>query len=172
VNPGAEAGPLPGVEDRVAATPDVLSFTIYGLPATKGSTRAYAVRRGGVPTGAAVVVPDNKAALRDWTRAVSDEVARIAGGTDSTMFSGPVRVALMFHLPRPKSEPKTKRTWPDRKPDVDKLARAVLDPMRGAIYTDDAKVVGLLVEKDYAEVSGDHRPRCHVWVWSARGPQP
>lgn len=68
----------------------------------------------------------------------------------------PVEVDLVFRLARPKKP----RWWvPAVKPDVDKLARAVLDSLsttkdqRGVIR-DDARVVGLRAVKTYHDRPG------------------
>lgn len=38
-----------------------------------------------------------------------------------------------------------------KKPDTDNVAKAILDAMNGIVYEDDAQVVGLIVQKFYAE---------------------
>jgi crossover junction endodeoxyribonuclease RusA len=117
-----------------------LEFTVFGIPAPKGSKRGFVVG------SRAVVVDDNKPALRDWTRSVND-------------------VVIDFFLPKPASAPKRRRTWPMRKPDLDKLTRAMLDPLvKVRLIADDARIVELRVSKDYA--SGGDRPRAEVRVWT------
>lgn len=139
--------------------PDV-AFTVFGIPAPKGSKRAFAVG------GRAMVVDDNKPALRDWTRQVNDVVQGLAERGAATL-DEPVHVTVRFYMPKPKSAPKRRRTWPDRKPDLDKLIRALLDPMvKTRILADDARVVELSAEKDYP-TDGD-RPRAEVMVWTLR----
>ena len=50
--------------------------------------------------------------------------------------------------PRPKS---CKRGgWHDRRPDCDNLLKAVMDALNGLIWTDDARIVDMRVQKDYA----------------------
>jgi Holliday junction resolvase RusA-like endonuclease len=41
------------------------------------------------------------------------------------------------------------RRYPTTKPDLDKLARAVLDALTGVYYLDDAQVVSLDLQKAY-----------------------
>jgi crossover junction endodeoxyribonuclease RusA len=62
---------------------------------------------------------------------------------------GGVRVMLDFALQRPKSLPK-RTSQHLKKPDIDKLARAVLDALTGILYRDDSEVVRLDVTKRYA----------------------
>jgi Holliday junction resolvase RusA-like endonuclease len=61
------------------------------------------------------------------------------------VFDGPVNVCARFFFPRPKSETKAQRerVFMIVKPDLDKLLRGVLDPMKKAgIYRDDSQVCG------------------------------
>jgi hypothetical protein len=58
---------------------------------------------------------------------------------------GPVILAVTFTLVKPKSAPKTKVTWPCKKPDLDKLLRSTCDGLKaGGAYADDAQVVEIL----------------------------
>jgi crossover junction endodeoxyribonuclease RusA len=70
--------------------------------------------------------------------------------TSGQRFSGPVAVALAFRMPRPKS---SKPGQPaDKRPDLDKLVRAVLDALTSAgMYEDDARVVDLRASKQLSE---------------------
>ena len=71
----------------------------------------------------------------------------------------PVRVVARFYFARPKSHlkasgelrPKAPR-FKQTRPDIDKLARAVLDALTGVFFEDDSQVVFLQVEKEYAEL--------------------
>lgn len=60
--------------------------------------------------------------------------------------AGPVDVSVLFLMPKPKG---TKRTTPYVRPDIDKLARAVLDGLTGAAFEDDGQVTRLSLEKEY-----------------------
>jgi Holliday junction resolvase RusA-like endonuclease len=60
----------------------------------------------------------------------------------------PVEIALVFHLPRPKT---VNRKWPSVKPDLDKLIRSTFDGLTtGGLYTDDALVIAVSASKQYA----------------------
>ena len=142
----------------------MIDFTVWGTPAPKGSKSAFALKRGGVPTGRVVVTEQGSAKKTEWkarVRAVVQEIA--AGGAEP--LGGPLAITLRFYLPRPKSAPKRRRTWPDRMPDIDKLIRLILDAMNGALIEDDARIVQLSAMKDYAEATNDPRPRAEVLVW-------
>jgi crossover junction endodeoxyribonuclease RusA len=60
-----------------------------------------------------------------------------------------VAIELHFGLPKPKSAPKRRRVWPDKRPDLDKLIRAVLDALTQVIFADDSQVVEIRATKDY-----------------------
>jgi Holliday junction resolvase RusA-like endonuclease len=121
-----------------------LAFQVFGDPVPQGSKRAFVVKNR------AVVVDDNKATLRSWRSAVID-AARVELNADREVAwapeKGPVRVTLMFFLRRPK---RPKADVPIVKPDVDKLARAVLDGLTDAgVFRDDSQVTTLTARKRY-----------------------
>ncbi len=73
----------------------------------------------------------------------------------------PLAAFLYFRLPIPKSYPK-KRVQaclsglerPTKKPDLDNLAKSVLDALNGVVYLDDAQLVSLHITKVYASNPG------------------
>ena len=76
--------------------------------------------------------------LRAWREAVGWQ-ARFAFGTEQP-WEGPVRMDLLFRMPRPKSVPQAKRELPHVRPDRDKLLRGVSDALEGIAYHDDAQI--------------------------------
>jgi Holliday junction resolvase RusA-like endonuclease len=51
-------------------------------------------------------------------------------------------VSMVFTLPKPTSAPKTRKTWPDRMPDLSKLIRSTEDSITDAgLWEDDARIV-------------------------------
>lgn len=57
-------------------------------------------------------------------------------------FDGPLVVRMVFTLPKPKSAPKRRVTYADRKPDLSKLARSTEDALTDAgLIADDALIV-------------------------------
>jgi len=142
----------------------LLTVIVRDEPATQGSKRAFAIRKGGVPTGQVAVVDDNKASLRGWREAVRQETAKaIEEHQDASLFEvtyplqGPVVLGVTFTVRKPKNAPKRKVTWPERQPDLDKLLRAVCDALRaGGAYRDDAQVVEVArLAKCYPNPDGD-----------------
>jgi crossover junction endodeoxyribonuclease RusA len=124
----------------------LIRFFVRGVPAPKGSTRAFVVK------GHAVVTADNTK-TRPWEQAIRAE-ASIAG---CRPLVGPVKVTAVFFLQRPaghyrpngflRSSAPMEHT---KKPDTDKLARALLDGLTGVAFHDDAQVVWLTARKEFA----------------------
>jgi crossover junction endodeoxyribonuclease RusA len=89
---------------------------------------------------------ESSAAVGPWRAAVGWTAA-----DQRQPFTGPVDVDITFRLPRPRSAPKS-RTYPDRKPDLDKLIRSTLDGLvESGVIEDDARVVYVSAGKLYAE---------------------
>lgn len=121
-----------------------IEFTAYGIPQPKGSTRAF--MRPGMKFP--VVTSDNPK-TKPWQQAVAEAAQRVAGQP----LVGPVRLELDFALVRPKSLPKRVHAH-TKKPDLDKLVRAVKDALKGVLYLDDAQVVALSATKGYGDAPG------------------
>jgi len=99
------------------------------------------------------VQPSNKADLQPWRLQVAAAARRAKEQLGAVWIShDPVRVDLTFTFARPKSV-KT-RDWPSVYPDIDKLARAVLDGLTmGEIWADDGQCVILNVTKAYPDTA-------------------
>lgn len=116
---------------------------VLGVPAPQGSKRAFVV-------GNRAVITEDSKKTAPWRDSVS--AAGVAAMAGTPAFDGALRVEIEFRMPRPRS---VKRAHPSVKPDVDKLARAVLDSLSAAaVIVDDARVVSLTAEKVYAEIPG------------------
>jgi crossover junction endodeoxyribonuclease RusA len=74
--------------------------------------------------------------------------AKVAGATPHGL---PVRITIIFIMPRPKT---VKRPYPTVAPDLDKLVRGVLDGLTGIAYEDDAQVIEIHAHKVYGSSSG------------------
>jgi Holliday junction resolvase RusA-like endonuclease len=90
-----------------------------------------------------------------------------AGAVTSALWkiaAAPVHVRMTFNLPRPaghygsgKNAGKVRASAPREhvtKPDLDKLARCVLDALTGVVYADDSQVVGINASKCYGAETG------------------
>lgn len=115
-------------------------FFVAGHPQTKGSAKAFMPKGARFP----VVTHDNPK-TKDW----QVQIAAVAGEKFSAPFATAVRVTALFQLRRPKSLPK-KVLHHTKKPDLDKLFRAVKDGLKGIAYLDDSQVSALSGQKVYA----------------------
>lgn len=121
-----------------------LTVTVPGVPQPQGSMRHFGPGRP--------MESSNKATLLPWRASVVAHVRQAMEHGGEWPITGPVKVAVSFTLPRPKSAPRW-RLWPDKKPDLDKLCRAAFDALSektgaGAIH-DDAQIVLLSADKSY-----------------------
>lgn len=120
----------------VATSTGGMLFFAPGKPIPQGSKRRS--RYGAMYEAAK--------ALKPWRRTVT--LAAIGARRKGfRIYDGPVRVTIDFVF-----ESKTKRSrWKTTKPDVDKLARAVLDSITdAAIWHDDSQVVELITRKQWS----------------------
>jgi Holliday junction resolvase RusA-like endonuclease len=115
-------------------------FQLAMTPQPQGSARAFVVGKR------AVITTDN-AKLKDYRSALGWAASAVLG-PGWTPLEQAIEVDVTFTLPRPKSASK-KRRYPTTRPDVDKLARAVLDAMTGVVMRDDSLVTTLMVRKRY-----------------------
>lgn len=112
-----------------------LDVFVPGEPKTQGSFRPIKHK----VTGKAVMIPSNNTGQRDWRAYMRDVVGQAWAGRQPS--TDPVVMCLDFVLPRRKSAPKGWTPHHTRKPDPDKLVRAVRDALTSVVYADDAQVV-------------------------------
>jgi Holliday junction resolvase RusA-like endonuclease len=119
----------------------VISYFVEGEPAPQGS------KNGFVKNGRVVMVESSKK-VKPWREAVTIKTAQHMSWETLNPLTTPVEIALVFHLPRPKT---VTRLWPSVKPDLDKLIRSTFDGLTtGGLYTDDALVIAVSASKQYA----------------------
>lgn len=134
-----------------------VSFHVYGLPKPKGSTTR-------MPNGATLPAgtANSRKAFNEWrTDIKSAAVAAMDGEPASTR---PIRLMCEFQLPYPTSSiRKYQMGWlpHTKKPDVDKLMRALLDGLTGIVWVDDSQVCYSMVNKVYA---WDGKPGAEVII--------
>ena len=125
---------------------DGVSFFVRGTPMPKGSTTKMP---GGayVPAGSTT----SRAKMGQWREDVRHEAQRHMDGKPP--FTGAVRLFVEFSLMPPRTTIR-KYQWGwlphTRKPDVDKLLRAVCDALTGVVWCDDAQVCVVALNKHYA----------------------
>lgn len=130
-----------------------VTFAVFGTPAPQGSKRH--VGRG--------IMVESSAKVKPWRE---DVRAAATEAYDGPPLDGPLSVAVTFTLPKPKSAPKRRRTWPSRKPDIDKLVRSTFDAIGSAgLWKDDAQVVSLAASKVYVnDPGGLGRPGARIAI--------
>ena len=112
-------------------------ITVFGLPAPQGSKRHV---------GHGVMIESSKK-VKPWREAVKWAALTTDLGLWVTL-TGAVEVRITFTMPKPKSAPKTRVTYPDRKPDIDKLCRSTFDALvEVGVIEDDARIILLSASK-------------------------
>jgi len=125
----------------------------------RDNRRAYAIMRS-IPVVLAHGDTDtHEAALKAWR---ADIRFACGSGTREPIPAGVgVALELAFVFQRPKSAPHA-RVVPCIRPDIDKLARAVLDALTGVLYVDDCQVTRHPdVRKRYGPEDG---VRIRAWI--------
>lgn len=115
-------------------------FFVKGRPVPQGSLKFI--------NGRAIHVRANDLAL--WRA----DIANTARSAQITKAKEGVEVYLKFIFKKPKT---VTRLEPHLRPDIDKLARAVLDGLTDVAYEDDQQVVKLTAIKEYGDNEG-------VWI--------
>lgn len=125
----------------------LVRFTVVGDPAAQGSKRHV---------GRGVLVESSKL-LAPWRA----DVVKVASEAMQGMrpLTGPLNVVMTFRVARPKAHYRsngelkpTAPTWSEKRPDTDKLARAVCDSLTVAgVWLDDSQVSSLRAVKVYAK---------------------
>ena len=133
-----EASEVSRLQPADARSEAAVTFVVLGPPATKGSTVSF------VGEGGRIITKADCRDLGSWTKAVGWS-ARMAG-VRLTSSGSAVTVRAVFQFVRPS---KKARRQPTVRPDVDKLARALLDALTGVAYHDDAQIVQLEATKCY-----------------------
>jgi crossover junction endodeoxyribonuclease RusA len=153
----------------VKAREDLLELTVYGIAKPQGSKRGFVVN------GRAVLVDDNKHPLRSWREDVRTAALESRARADMRSFpTGPVGLFVTFYLPRPQTHyglshgerylKPTAPVWVDKRPDLDKMLRAVCDALTSAgVYHDDAQVAQQQVLKAYA--GGEYAAMAEPGAW-------
>jgi len=149
-----------------------MEFFVAGKPQAKGSMRAF-VR------GKRATVTDASANTAPWESRVALAAQRVQNG--APLMTGPVEVRLSFYWQRPQShmskskagglKPSAEKLlWHERAPDIDKLARTILDAMNANVYGDDKQVCRLVCEDAWAAPLGT--PGVAVTVRALDGDSP
>lgn len=129
----------------------MLKFEVEHKPEPKGSMKGFVTRPkpGSGKTPRAVVVDDNRDTLLVWMDRVRQAAREAMGGQPLLM--GPLALSVWFEFARPKKhfyETRARKgqlrddapACHDKKPDMDKLIRAVKDALTRTVWVDDCQV--------------------------------
>lgn len=135
-----------------------VKFTVPGQP--KGKARARTVRRGGGKSFS--YTPEGTVLYENLIKTCYLQDAGHVLFNDGQ----PLAVSITAFYEVPKSYSKKKKQemldgqlYPTKKPDIDNIAKCVLDALNKLAYRDDTQVVRLHMEKHYAKI-----PRVEVEI--------
>ena len=130
-----------------------IEFFVPGAPIGKGRPRA--ARRG---TGVVMFTPEKTAGYEALVAAAASNAMRAEAGP---LFTGPLEAVLEMRIPIPASWSKAHKAaalagaeLPTSKPDIDNVAKAILDACNGVVFRDDAQVVMLVATKAFSDEPG------------------
>ena len=119
------------------------TFTVYGTPVPQGSTRAF------VPKGwTRPIITAANSKTKPWRQEIAGVCKNVLNGCSPAGSSRPVSVKIAFYFDKPKSTKKSVQ-YKTTKPDLDKLARSVLDALTGIAFEDDSQVTDLRISKHF-----------------------
>jgi Holliday junction resolvase RusA-like endonuclease len=131
----------------------MLTFRVYGVALPKGNMKPFLAKGMKFP-----IVTESNRNVKSWQQLIAEGASHALQAlpeADRALLLYGVRVSVAFFLPRPQAFKKRGVFVPHIKaPDVDKLARAVLDALSAVTYCDDRQVTELIAGKYYAEVAG------------------
>ena len=118
-----------------------IQFRVMGEPIPQGSVRAF-ITKSGRP-----IITHSNRNMKEWRQRIATEGQ--AKRPPQWDMESAILMNIDFFMPRPKSLPK-KVEEDVKRPDLDKLVRAVLDSLTSIFYNDDSQVVGIFASKKYA----------------------
>ena len=118
--------------------PQRIRIIVYGLAGPQGSKAFKGMRKGKDGRSHAILL-ESSAKVKPWRENVHAAALAVRAGADP--IDAPIRVWMVFTLPKPASNPKRRTTWPMRTPDLSKLCRSTEDALTtSGIWKDDARV--------------------------------
>lgn len=143
-----EAGPADFMIEE-EFDPNLIEFFVAGEPVPQGSTKAFYIKKL-----ERVVTTHTNANTEAWRNRIATEAQHANELRPQSYFSDDRRlgyeVVMEFTFTRPKSTPKR---WKlnTKRPDLDKLVRAVLDGITNVLIPDDSQVVRITAGKCYGD---------------------
>jgi Holliday junction resolvase RusA-like endonuclease len=126
---------------------DSFSFTVFGSEPRPQGSKKYVGSRTTAAGNKIPLIIEASPGLPVWRKAVADAVLQAMHDSgDMSKFDAAVKVEAVFYVTRKRT---VTRSMPTVPPDVDKLARSLLDACKN-VWGDDSQVVRLEVSKVYA----------------------
>lgn len=121
--------------------PAAVSFVVYGTPGPQGSKKFLGTFTGKDGRSHARM-GESSALVAPWREAVSRAAREARDGRPP--MDGPLLVSMVFTLTKPATlAKKRKRTYPQSRPDLSKLARSTEDALvEAGLIQDDSRIVG------------------------------
>jgi Holliday junction resolvase RusA-like endonuclease len=163
---------------------DQIRFFVVGTPATAGSKNVSIVRRKDVHGNwipathedgriKLRVLDDSGERGQTWRADVREEAMKVMEGLP--VMEGPLYVELHFRFPRNKGHYSTAKynfgqlkagapIWHFVRPDIDKVSRAVLDALKGIVWSDDNQVSQKFATKRWADSHYGEREGVSIMV--------
>jgi Holliday junction resolvase RusA-like endonuclease len=82
---------------------------------------------------------------RDYENLLSEAISKFF--SSAPIEDRPLKLELVFYIQKPKS---AKRDYPQTRPDLDNLMKAVMDAMNGIVYKDDSLICDISASKRYS----------------------
>lgn len=138
-----------------------LRLFVPGRPAPQGSKDF----KGFSKTGKAIL-KESSDAVGPWRERVALAAASaiLAEGLPVLAKEFSIAASVTFVMPRPAGAPKRSTPPAVKRPDLDKLARAILDGLTDVVWIDDSQVVDLHCRKVLAELT--QPPGAHIRIAS------
>jgi Holliday junction resolvase RusA-like endonuclease len=138
----------------------MLELKVYGIPKSQGNKRFMGMSKKGHG-----ILIESTVGLKDWRESVKLAAIQMMGGPAARRIDGPIRLEIVFTLPKPKSAPKLRRIYPDKKPDLSKLVRAAEDALSDAgAWEYDARVIDCQSGKRFPNEGGMSLPVPGVFI--------
>jgi crossover junction endodeoxyribonuclease RusA len=160
-----------------------LAFTVLGVAEPKGSTRTLpaghvmqklkkhipVVIRDFREMAMATITTSDNPDVKKWQA----EINRAAWSANQDrpadrrgdFQQGPIELSVRFFLPRPTGLAKSYTGPHLKKPDLDKLVRAVKDALKDVVWKDDSQVIHVDAWKGYAAVGDTPRAEIVIAPW-------
>ena len=132
----------------------MVSFVIKGIPKVK-QRPVFSTRGGNVR----IYTPKSTATFENLVKIKAEEQFKHP-------LDGAISLAIRFYLPRPQRLIWKRKPMPeiysDKRPDIDNLAKAVIDGLNGVAFKDDGQIADLHITKKFH--AGDEEPKTIVMV--------